>query len=206
MKTTQYSSIVGSNPVWLHDASSLFNYLPNGARIKTSTATGDTIKSGSLVGRTANQSQWTVIPPAAAKTGGNFTTKNSTTLTTATAIGATAFKVANIDGFVVGAAVTIGTNALTIAAVDSVTQTITTTAGATAAAAVGATVELTTAVPIVETFLIATEITNKKDNNEATLLRQGRAIYINFLPGFSTFSADVKATITSLYQCVDGLL
>lgn len=206
MKTTQYSTIVGSNPVWLHDASSLFNYVVNGARIKPSTITGDTLRSGSLVGRTANQKQWTVIPPTATKSSGNYLTKNSTTLTSAIAIGATSFVVDNIDGFLVGNAVTVGANALTILAVNNQTNTFTTTTAASAAAAAGATVELTTAVPFVETFLVATEITNKADNNEATLLRHGRAIYINFLPGYSTFSADVKATVQSLYQSTDGLL
>lgn len=206
MKTTQFSTIVGSSPVWLHDASSLFNYLPNGARVKTSTVTGDSVRSGSLVGRTANQKQWTLIPGTATKSGGNYVTKNSTTLAAAAIVGATSFTAVNLDGYTVGAAVTVGTNALTIASVNLDANTFTTTTAATAAAAVGATVELTTAVPFVEMFLLATEIANKNDNNEATLLRQQRAIYWNFLPGYSTFSADIKATIQSLYQCIEGLL
>lgn len=209
MRTTIYSSPVSSTPQWLHDPYSLGNYVPGGARLKANTVTDPLgyVPGGSLVGRTANLRQWILIPPTATKTSGSFTTRNATALTAGASVGDTVFSVADTDGYVDGNVIRVATNTLTIAAngVDYVNNRITTTAAATAAAPVGTVVDLNVVQNLVETLLTVTEITKVSENNEFTLLRPGVMVYLNFLPGFSTFSADYRSTVQSLYQNVIGL-
>jgi hypothetical protein len=203
MKTTQYSAVLGTTPEWLHDSPSFANLVPGGARLKESTVIGKFVPGGSMVGRTATQSQWTLIPYAAVKTAGFFTTKMGTTLVNAAIAGDTVFTVANTDGFVAGQSVKIGAaTALTIASVNKINNTITTSAGLSVNVAAGAVVELNTAVNIIETFINFTEISDTTKSNEFTLLRKGRMVYTNFLPGFASFSADYLAEIKANYQCI----
>jgi hypothetical protein len=205
MKPIEYTGITKSKqPVWMHDSFANVNLVPGGARLKKEsvTSTERYVFSGSLVGRTANGKQFHLIPANATKTSGNFVTKNATKTTVEAATGASTLTVANIDGFVVGDSIKVGSASHAIASINKINSTITLSAASAATAPAGTVVELATAVPYIEMFLTASEIPNVDSLDEFTQFRHGRMVYINCLPGYDTYSADVLATVKNLYQYI----
>ncbi len=199
MKSQQESTQQFGAPRWLHDETSFYNMLPNGARLKAGSvpsALTRTVKSGSIVGRVAGNKKYIYVDPAATA----LTSDNATTVSVLANAAATVISVADTDGFVAAQAITIGGEARTIASVDSYNSTITITAGLTAQKAVGAAVVLTTPVAYTELYLNLTDILDVNVDDTFTLLRQDAQVYQNFLPNFNTtMSTFMKSELAKRY-------
>lgn len=205
MKPMQFAPIVGGHPVWMGDDFANVNLLPNGARLKSNSVpvqfNARPVQAGQLVGRPAGSSQWYFIPPASTA----LTTTLDTTLVSAAAAGATVLTLAEVDGYRSGQAITVGSSAATVAVVDKLSNTVTLTAGLAAAQPAGSVVRQSTAQPLTELFLMATDMVNANSDNEFTLYRHNRLVYQNMLPGWAEASAAYRSAVTSRYQCIDVL-
>lgn len=56
-----------------------------------------------------------------------------------------------------------------------------------------------------EFFLLNADVVDANKNNDCDLYRHDGLVKENFLPGFATMAADIKAKIKSLYQCTIGV-
>ena len=61
-----------------------------------------------------------------------------------------------------------------------------------------------TVTPDDEIYLLAFEIADAEQNNDAELYRHGRVVKETNLPNWSTLSAGAKAVIRARYQCISG--
>lgn len=55
-----------------------------------------------------------------------------------------------------------------------------------------------------ELFLLVHDVTDADRDNDCTLYRHGSIVKENFLPGWDTMAADLKAAIRARYQCTIG--
>lgn len=202
MASITQRKIATSAPRWQADFSEGHRYFQDGAVIRPASITAVNgirqVKSGSYVGRFAGSNQFSLISPDATALTGNLAT-----VTTENAIaGATVIKAANVDGYGSTAplnAITIGAATATVTAVDKVNNTLTLNAGLAAAVTAGTAVRLTTAQAFTEMALVAVDVADADSNSETMLYRPYNSIYLNLLPGFSTFSTAVSDSIKSKY-------
>lgn len=206
-KITQ-RKLASSKPEWMADFPDSEKFYQDGAVIRTSSLTAvggiKQVLSGSYVGRFPGSTQFSLIPPNATALTGNLATV--TTLDAAS--GATVISVGNVDGYGTTAplnAITIGATTATVTAVDRVNNTLTLSAGLASAVPAGTQVRLTTAQSYTEMALVAVDVADADFNPETMLYRPYNSIYLNFLPGYATFTAVVRDSISSKYVVQMGL-
>jgi len=207
MAGIRFSKNYVGGSIWMHDAFSAENLLPNGGHLRSDKIPAingvKQLPSGTLVGRRAGTSQF--VP--ATVTGGTISSTLGTVTTLDAAAGDTSVTVENADGFAVGDAITVAGTGNTVTAVNKAEGTVTLGTALAAAVAAGSEVRLTTAVALTDLYLTANDCHDVDGytiyaGKEISLLRHGRMVYINRLPNYATLPAAVLTAIRDRYQTI----